>query len=121
MAIRVAHFVQRYPPAPGGSEAYFARLGKYLTGCGERVTVFTTTALDLEAFWDSHARQLPAGSEDDEGVAVRRYPLWHCPGRRYLLKALSFVPFTPLSRLALPCNPICWGMWHDSGRPGAAF
>ena len=24
--MRVAHFVQRYPPALGGSEAYFARL-----------------------------------------------------------------------------------------------
>src|ERR671936_159495 len=30
--MRVAHFVQRYPPALGGSEAYFARLSRYLDG-----------------------------------------------------------------------------------------
>jgi glycosyltransferase involved in cell wall biosynthesis len=74
------------------------------------VTVFTTTALDLEAFWSPGGRRLPAGVEHDEGVEVRRYPLWHCPGRRYLLKALSLVPWRPLKRLALGCNPISWAM-----------
>src|SRR5947209_7762245 len=57
----VAHFVQRYPPALGGSEAYFARLSRYLAAGGDRVTVFTTTALALEAFWSVKAPCLPAG------------------------------------------------------------
>ena len=55
--MRVAHFVQRYPPALGGSEAYFARLGRHLSGRGDRVTVFTTAAIDLEAFWKPSGRR----------------------------------------------------------------
>ncbi|HYT87463.1 MAG TPA: glycosyltransferase family 4 protein [Gemmataceae bacterium] len=121
MSIRVAHFLQRYPPALGGSEAYFARLGRYLTACGDRVTVFTSNALDLEAFWSRDGRCLPSGISDDNGVSVCRYRLWHCPGRRYVFKALSFVPWRPLQRLAVGCNPICPGMWRDAGRPVGHF
>jgi glycosyltransferase involved in cell wall biosynthesis len=119
--MRVAHFVQRYPPALGGSEAYFARLGKYLTARGDRVTVFTTDALDLEAFWSAQGRRLPAGVSHDDGVEVRRYPLWHCPGRRYVLKALSLVPCLRLRRLALGCNPISWAMRRDANRLDRPF
>src|SRR5262249_4730084 len=73
--MRVAHFVQRYPPALGGSEVSFARLGRYLAAAGDDVTVFTTTAVDLEAFWKSSGRCLPAGVCREDGVEVRRYPL----------------------------------------------
>ena len=55
--MHVAHFVQRYPPALGGSEAYFARLGDYLADHGDAVRVWTTTALDLEAFWTRGMRE----------------------------------------------------------------
>jgi hypothetical protein len=51
--MRIAHFVQRYPPALGGSEDYFARLSRYLAASGDHVTVFTTTAVDLPAFWST--------------------------------------------------------------------
>src|SRR5262249_46053876 len=60
-SLRVAHFVQRYPPALGGSEAYFARLSRHLVALGNQVTVFTTDALDLEAFWSPQGRRLAAG------------------------------------------------------------
>src|ERR1700732_4108327 len=90
--MRIAHFVQRYPPALGGSEAYFARLSRYLAAQGDEVTVFTSNALDLEAFWRLRAACLPAGTEVIDGVEARRYRLWRFPGRRYLLKALSCVP-----------------------------
>src|SRR5437588_1025559 len=86
--LRVAHFVQRYPPALGGSEAYFARLSRHLASVGDQVTVCTTAALDLEAFWSRRGRCLPAGATVLDGVEVRRYPLLRWPGRRYLLKAL---------------------------------
>src|SRR4051794_85051 len=82
-AMRVAHFVQRYPPALGGSEASFARLSRYLTAHGAAVTVHATTALDLEAFWRFSARTLPAGNSCADGVDVRRYGLLRWPGRRY--------------------------------------
>src|SRR5947209_8553033 len=104
--MRVAHFVQRYPPAIGGSEAYFARLSRFLANQGDQVTVFTSNAIDLEAFWSRQGRCLPAAVAVEEGVEVRRYPLWRWPGRRYLLKFLSFFPQRLWQCLTVPCNPI---------------
>jgi glycosyltransferase involved in cell wall biosynthesis len=112
--VRVAHYVQRYPPALGGAEAYFARLSRHLAGAGDPVTVFTTNALDLEAFWSKRARVLAAGHAEVDGVRVERYPLFRCPGRRYLLKALSLFPNQQWRCLTITCNPISWRMWHDA-------
>jgi glycosyltransferase involved in cell wall biosynthesis len=119
--MRAAHFIQRYPPALGGSEAYFARLGKYLAAAGDDVTVFTTTAVDLTAFWSRRGACLRPGRQREDGVEVRRYGLWRCPGRRYLLKPLSLVPHRLWQCLTLPCNPISWRMWRDAGRPDCPF
>jgi glycosyltransferase involved in cell wall biosynthesis len=119
--MRVAHFVQRYPPALGGSEAYFARLSRYLAAAGDSVTVFTTAALDLEAFWSRQAQCLAAGIRSESGVEVRRYSLLRWPGRRWALKALSLLPNRFWQCLTLPCNPIALGMWGDSGDPNPAF
>jgi glycosyltransferase involved in cell wall biosynthesis len=119
--MRVAHFVQRYPPALGGSEAYFARLSRSLAAGGDHVTVFTTTALDLEAFWRLRARSLPAATAWEDGVEVRRYGLLRWPGRRYLLKLLSLVPHRGWQCLTMPCNPMALGMWTDSSRADQPF
>jgi len=80
--MRIAHFVQRYPPALGGSEAYFARLSRHLAASGDAVTVFTTNALDLEAFWSRRGKCLPAGVTREDGVEVRRYAVWRLPAQR---------------------------------------
>src|SRR5579884_1810683 len=90
--MRVGHFIQRYPPALGGSGAYFARLSQHLAAAGHGVTVFTTTALALEAFWSRRAPCLPPSDLVIDGVRVRRFPLWRMPGRRYVLKPLSLIP-----------------------------
>lgn len=119
--MRVAHFVQRYPPALGGSEAYFARLSRFLAARGDEVTVFTSNAVDLEAFWRLRAACLPPGEEVCDGVRVRRYGLWRFPGRRYLLKPLSLVPLGTWQCLTLPCNPISWRMLADAGRSRERF
>ena len=119
--MRIAHFVQRYPPALGGSEAFFGRLSKYLAAEGDQITVFTTTALDLEAFWSLRGACLPAGRQVEERVEVRRYPLVRFPGRRYVLKALSFAPSRFWQCLTMPCNPIAWRMWNESNRPTQHF
>ncbi len=119
--MRIAHFVQRYPPALGGSEAYFARLGRFLARAGDRVTVFTTTAVDLEAFWSPRGRCLPPTRTVEDGVAVRRYALCRWPARRYLLKPLSLVPHRTWQCLTFPWNPVAPRMWADAARPDAAY
>jgi glycosyltransferase involved in cell wall biosynthesis len=108
--MRVAHFVQRYAPAEGGSEAYFRRLSEYLVSRGDDVTVWTTTALDLEGFWSPRGRTFPRGEQNQGGVTVQRFPLWRMHGRRWLLKPLSMIPIRSWQALTLPCNPISWSM-----------
>ena len=119
--MRVAHFVQRYPPAVGGSEAYFARLGRWLAASSDEVTVFTSDAVDLEALWSPGGRRLPAGTMREDGVEVRRYDLWRMHGRRWLLKPLSFLPHRTWQALTLTCNPISGRMWADAGRGDRRF
>ncbi len=119
--MRVAHFVQRYPPALGGSEAYFARLSRYLAAAGDRVTVFTTAAVDLEAFWRSRGRSLRPGVAQEDGVEVRRYALCRLPGHCRLLKALSLVPHRLWQCLTVSCNPVARDMWRDAGRDAGPF
>jgi glycosyltransferase involved in cell wall biosynthesis len=118
--MRVALFIHRYPPALGGSEAYFARLGRYLVAHGDQVNVFTSNALDLEAFWDRRGRRLPAGLGTIDGVRVRRYSLLHVPFHRYVFKALSLAPVPAWQALTLPFNPVLPGMWRAANDPGRA-
>ncbi|MFO0826353.1 MAG: hypothetical protein U0792_25080 [Gemmataceae bacterium] len=49
--MHIAQFVHRYPPAIGGAEAYTARLCEFLANRGDTITVWTTTAIELEEFW----------------------------------------------------------------------
>jgi glycosyltransferase involved in cell wall biosynthesis len=113
--MRLAHFIQRYPPALGGSEAYFARLSRYCVEHDDAVTVFTSNALSLDAFWSPTGKCVPSGIEIEDGVTIRRYPLWRMPGRRWLLKPLSLVPHRLWQCLTMPCNPIAPAMWRDAG------
>jgi glycosyltransferase involved in cell wall biosynthesis len=114
--MRVAHFVQRYPPALGGSEAYFARLSRYLAARGHEVTVFTTTALDLEAFWATRGKCLRPGERREDGVTVRRYRLCRLPWHTRVLKASSLLPYRPWQCWTVSCNPVAWGMYGDAVR-----
>lgn len=113
--MNIAHFVQRYPPALGGSEAYFQRLSRYLAGRGHELSVWTTNAIDLEAFWSARGKTIHAGESQDEGVTVKRFHSRHWPLRRYLLKALSFLPGPTWQSMTMPCNPIALGMWREAG------
>jgi glycosyltransferase involved in cell wall biosynthesis len=110
----VAHFIQRFPPALGGSEAYFARLSRWLTDRGDQVTVWTSTALDLSAFWSGDGKQTRPGVTVEAGVAVRRYEPSHWFARRHLLKLLSFIPVPSWQCLMQTCNPIALRMMYDA-------
>ena len=119
--MRVAHFVQRYPPALGGAEAYFARLSHYLAAAGDAVTVFTTTAIDLENFFTNRGRRTRSGRRYDNRVEVRRYALRRLPFQPYVMKALSFIPHRGWQAFAMPWNPLAWDMWADAGRAADPF
>jgi glycosyltransferase involved in cell wall biosynthesis len=128
--MHVAQFVHRYPPAVGGAEAYTARLCEFLAGCGDGVTVWTTTAVELGEMW---AKTPPPGLLPERGkqapvprpgvgargrglVSLHRYPPLHFPARRYVLKALSLAPVRRWQCVTSPCNPVCPAMWRDAGR-----
>ncbi len=65
--MHVAQFVQRYPPALGGSEAYTARLCSYLAACGDGVSVWTSTAVELSEMWGRPTPPpLPKGKGEKE-------------------------------------------------------
>ena len=119
--MRIAHFVQRYPPALGGSESYYYRLSRHLSQAKYAVTVWTTNALDLESFWSPQGRLLPAGDLDSDGVRVRRFPLWRMHGRRWLLKPLSLIPQRTWQAMTLPCNPISFAMMRAVNECGREY
>jgi glycosyltransferase involved in cell wall biosynthesis len=105
MTAPAIHLIQRYPPALGGAESYFARLSEYLANQGDAVEVHTSNALSLESFWKPDASRLPARREMLRGVNVQRHAIRHFPGRRYVLKALSMIPHPWVQGFTLPASP----------------
>ena len=79
MALRIAHFIQRYPPALGGSESYFARLSRYFVDQRGQAPYY----FDIEAA----ARTAPRASDSYyrrhglRGLELRRYNQSHAPVR----------------------------------------
>ncbi|WP_020473329.1 glycosyltransferase family 4 protein [Zavarzinella formosa] len=111
--MRVAQFVHRYPPARGGAEAWIDRLSRGLVSRGDDVTVWTTTAIDLEAMWKRGFRELPLEERMEDGVRVRRYRLsMRIPGRKYLLKAMTLIPHRPTQLRNIPSSPQSRRMWQ---------
>src|SRR5829696_1006749 len=119
--MHIAQFVHRYPPALGGAEAWTARLSRHLVAGGHRVTVFTTSALDLPAFTRRGQRELPPGTTVEDGVEVRRFrPGLRFPGRRLVLRAASAIPVRPWQALTQHWAPIAPGMWAAGRRATGA-
>lgn len=114
--MNIAQFVHRYPPAIGGAEAYTQRLCQHLAHSGDEVTVWTTTARQLEEFWSPARASVRWHEPESPRLAVRRFTPLHFPARRYCLKAMSLVPARLWQCLTAPCNPICLAMWRDAGR-----
>ena len=113
---RYVHLIQRYPPALGGAESYFARLSRYLAQHGSQVDVHTSNALALEAFWRSDATRLPAGVAYEGNVSLQRHAIRHFPGRKVVLKALSLLPHPWIQGLTLPASPQLPSLWSLARR-----
>jgi glycosyltransferase involved in cell wall biosynthesis len=119
--MRIAHFIHRYPPAVGGSESWFARLSRQFAAWGDDVTIFTTNALDLDAFWSRRGCCVEAGTTVEDGVTVERHALWRAPCQRWLLRGLSLVPGERWRALTMSCNPLAPTLWRAAGRAGNRF
>lgn len=105
MTAPFVHLIQRYPPALGGAESYFARLSNYLVHQGFAVDVHTSNAIALEAFWKPGSTRLPATTETNDRLSIQRHPIRHFPGRKYILKALSLLPYPWLQGFTMPASP----------------
>jgi glycosyltransferase involved in cell wall biosynthesis len=101
--MRIAFVVPRFYPYRGGYENSILWLARGLVEKDHQVTVFTTSAYDLEAFWLPEFRTLGAGIENVEGIAVHRFPISYQKWIRRSLRTLSFLPNWQLkARFARP-------------------
>lgn len=98
-AMKILHVVHGYPPSMGGSQLLIKNLSERLVShYGDRVTVFTTTAYHMELFWRSDVPAMPAGTQEVNGVTVRRFPVFNRFGTLRMLLAHG------ARRLHLPYN-----------------
>ena len=100
--MHLVHALHRYPPALGGAEKYAAELTALHAARGDTVTVWTSTAHDLEAMRYAGHAEHPVGLVG----GVHRFRPLHFPGRRYAFKALSMVGPPAWRARWLPCNPV---------------
>ncbi|MBI1296824.1 glycosyltransferase [bacterium] len=101
--MRILHIAPRYWPALGGAETHIAELSQRLVADGHAVTVVTTTARSLSAFWDRAGQALPVGADRHEGVHILRFPIHHHPVP-HLTFPLGRLVIWALSRGRLPVN-----------------
>jgi glycosyltransferase involved in cell wall biosynthesis len=92
--------VHDYYPAIGGSELLFQKIGEGLARRGVEVVVFTSTARATGDFIRSRAGTLPAGTEQINGVDVRR---------------LRYRQFPPWARRGLDVASHLWSTHHWPG------
>jgi len=97
--MRILHVVHGYPPSTGGAQWLAKNLSEQLVSrYHDEVTVFTTVASNLEHFWRSGVPALPAGTEEMNGVTVRRFPVFN------RLNTLRWLAAGVAYRLRLPYN-----------------
>ena len=76
--MKVLHVVHGYPPSKGGVQWLVKNLSEQLASrYGDKVTVFTTVAYNMEHFWRTGEPAMPAGTEEMGGVMVRRFAVFN--------------------------------------------
>lgn len=121
--MKILHIVQGYTPAIGGTERLIQKVSeKLVERHGDEVMVFTTTAYNCELFWRSDQPEMTAGSEQINGVTVRRFRVFNKFNElRRLLAGGSYKLHLPLNdRLrALYNGPIIPTMTQAIAQSGA--
>lgn len=77
--MRILHVAPRYWPALGGAESHIAELSQRLAAEGHTVTVVTTAAQSLDAFWSRRGQTVSSAAAKHEGVRILRFPVRHFP------------------------------------------
>lgn len=105
--MHIVHVVQLYHPVSSGSVQYFVEIGRRLAAEGHTVTVLTTTAYDLEAFWQSGRREIDAPYEFDHGCHIHRFPVVRLGSHPLIYPVLRRV-LVELGRIGVPVPWLCW-------------
>ena len=91
--MHVALVLPRFYPYRGGYENSLLGIAKHLVERGHRVTVFTTVADDLEAFWLPGLKTFPAEQISIDGVTVRRFSISYNKTLRRMSRLLGMLPY----------------------------
>lgn len=100
--MRILHLIARYWPAFGGAESYLREVSERLAAEGHAVTVVTSDALEVEAFWDPARRRVAELQSEHNGVKIRRIPLRHFPLSTRSYAVWRYVVLPMLAALPLP-------------------
>lgn len=84
--------IPRFFPYRGGYENSMLAIARCLVSRGHRVTIFTTTADDLESLWLPGHKTFPAEDFVVDGVSVRRFPICYNHWRRRATRFLGLLP-----------------------------
>jgi len=97
--MKLLHVIHAYAPSTGGAQWLVQRVSEELQQrYGHQVRVLTTTARNVEHFWDPYEPALPAGRDTINGIEVTRLPVFnHLGGLRRFIAAVAY-------RLHLPGN-----------------
>jgi len=85
--------VPRFYPYRGGYENSMLSIAGCLVARGHHVTVFTTTAQDLESLWLPGFQTFPAGVSTVDGISVRRFAVSYNRWARRASRFLGLVPY----------------------------
>ena len=111
--MHIVHVVQLYHPVSSGSVQYFVEIGRRLAAEGHTVSVLTTTAYDLEAFWQSGRREIAEPYELDHGCHIYRFPVVRLSTHPLVYPVLRRL-LVELGRIGLP---VPWLRWLSSLTP----
>jgi len=108
--MKCLHVIHRYWPARGGSEKFFMEISERLVADGNRVTVFTTDAFDIQHYWLGGKERIDKPFEVHNGVEVARFNVRRFPKHPQALRVLGRLPgLGPKSVFSFP-SPLVPGM-----------
>jgi glycogen synthase len=92
LPVHAVFVIPRFYPYRGGYENSMLAIARCLVSRGHPVTVFTTTADDLESMWLPGFKTFPAAELVIDGVAVRRFPICYNKPRRRATRFMGLLP-----------------------------